>query len=498
MVAKPAAQWTMVFPLVLQAPSVIVTVHPERALVTVPSDVLGLSYESMQLTDPEFFAASNKGLVAIFRTLSPHGVLRLGGNSSELGWWKPTDASEMPPEVRATAERTKGGTNRTPYAITPKAIDNLAGFLKATGWTLIYGLPLGAGTPEGDAAEAAYVARRVGDRLEYFQIGNEPDLYTSGENGNRPKGWGFPQYADEWTAIAHAVSKRVPKAQFGGPDVAGSSTWITEFGTAMKPRLGARLATLSGHYYAMGPAGGKNITIARLLSPQPSIGGNVDRIEAVARPLGLTYRMTEGNTCYRGGQAGMSDAFASALWSGDYILGLAAHGASGVNLHGGGGAQIAASLGNQLPGARNDADRERAKLGSFYTPIAGSRAAGFTARPVFYGMILAGRFAGATMLETEVAADGANVTAYAARKDGRTLVALFNKDLTRDVAVDLRGLPNGKAMAWRLAAPALNATEGTTLGGESVENGKLDRPRTERIDPSQIALPHGSAVLVTL
>ena len=63
------------------------------------------------------------------------------------------------------------------FAIKPEAIDALAGFLKATGWKLIYGLNFGNSTPERAAREAAYVARAIGDRLEYFQIGNEPDFY---------------------------------------------------------------------------------------------------------------------------------------------------------------------------------------------------------------------------------------------------------------------------------------------------------------------------------
>jgi hypothetical protein len=44
-------------------------------------------------------------------------------------------------------------------------------------------------------------------------------------------------------------------------------------------------------------------------------------------------RMTEGNTCYRGGKPGVSDVFAAALWSADYSLLLTSNNYSGVNLH---------------------------------------------------------------------------------------------------------------------------------------------------------------------
>ncbi len=80
------------------------------------------------------------------------------------------------------------------FAIKPEAIDALAGFLQATGWKLIYGLNFGNSTPERAATEAAYVARAVGERLEFFQIGNEPDFYQKANNGTRPPGWGFADY----------------------------------------------------------------------------------------------------------------------------------------------------------------------------------------------------------------------------------------------------------------------------------------------------------------
>ena len=47
-----------------------------------PDNFIGLSYEIQQLTDPSFFSPSNTGLVNEFKTLSPHGILRLGGNTS--------------------------------------------------------------------------------------------------------------------------------------------------------------------------------------------------------------------------------------------------------------------------------------------------------------------------------------------------------------------------------------------------------------------------------
>ncbi len=38
---------------------------------------------------------------------------------------------------------------------------------------------MGTNTPEHAAAEAEYVAKTLGGRLQYFQIGNEVDLFGS-------------------------------------------------------------------------------------------------------------------------------------------------------------------------------------------------------------------------------------------------------------------------------------------------------------------------------
>jgi hypothetical protein len=176
---------------------------------------------------------------------------------------------------------------------------------------------------------------------------------------------------------------------------------------------------------------------------------------------------------------------------------MAAHGNSGVNLHGGGGKQIALSLGDHLPGARNDADRALAKLGSFYTPIAGDQEHGFTARPVFYGMMLAEKFAGKTLVETSIDAGGANATAYAARDGKGYLVALFNKDPSLDLTVALDGVSGAHARVWRLTGPSIDATEGVTFAGAVVDGKGGWRPiEQETVDPSHILLPHASAALV--
>ena len=62
----------------------------------VASGFVGLSYEVQQLADATFFSAQNSRLIREFKALSSTGVLRLGGNTSEFAYWKPTLDSPEP------------------------------------------------------------------------------------------------------------------------------------------------------------------------------------------------------------------------------------------------------------------------------------------------------------------------------------------------------------------------------------------------------------------
>jgi hypothetical protein len=466
----------------------------------VPLTYTGLSYELAQLTDPHFFSPANRDLVDYFRLLSPHGVLRVGGNTSEFCWFQ-ADADTAAPKLKIPPGKLED--NWMPhrlFAIRPEAIDALAVFLRATDWKLIYGLNFGNSTPERAAAEAAYVARAVGERLEFFQIGNEPDLYQKASNGTRPPGWGFDDYLREWTGYAEAVAARVPGARFGGPDVASSSDWVTRFGNEIAPELRTRLTTLTGHYYAEGPPNDPRMTTERLLKGNAKIAAGMADIEAVARAHRLVYRMTEGNSCYQGGKPGMSNAFAAALWAGDYMLELASLGCVGVNLHGGRSAFLTAGLGDHTPGM-DVAKTPQAMRSGFYTPIFSELDSPVRAMPIFYGMLLANQFAGGMMMRVNGEIVGANVTAYAARFESGFRVAIFNKDVAS--AVDLRVRAPGRvhdATAWRLQAPALDSTEGVTLAGAEIREGKWSPRQIEPVamdrSTARIRIPASSAALV--
>jgi len=435
-----------------------------------PVDFVGLSYEVQQLADPSFFSVHNTGLIREFKALSPHGVLRLGGNTSEFAYWKPTPNSPEPehPHTREVV----GEPRAQYYAVTPEAVRNLAAFLKAAGWTCIYGIGMGTNTPQRAAEEAAFVAPTLGASLQYFQIGNEVDLFS--HHLRDPKTWSAKTYLQEWLALARAISARVPQAKFGMPDVASDVSWLTEI-AAEWPSLPDKpnVITLTHHYYFGGPATNPEVNIPNLLKPatMQKVQNTANIATAAANQIGVRVRMTEGNTCYRGGKPGVSDVFAAALWSADYALLLASNNYSGVNLHGGTGKSVANSVGGFLPGdiMLRDQGETPAQIAThphpFYTPIAtfGDQ---YVLEPVALGLKFAGSFCGAVLLHTDLSAQlqaaGVDATAYAAKlSDGRTSLIVLNKDAEKDLEIKITvdGGKSGAVEHETLHATALDNRE---------------------------------------
>lgn len=162
----------------------------------------------------------------------------------------------------------------------------------------------------------------------------------------------------------------------------------------------------------------------------------------------------------------------------DFLLRLASLGTAGVNLHGGGAKQIRLGLGGHMPGEKLSPDAAAVVAqGSFYTPIAGSRASGFMARPVFYGMKVAGLLAGGRMRPVQMDIPSQQATAWAAEMpDGSTRVVVLNKDAHEQLSLQI---PGRAARVWRLNAAGLTATSGVSLAGASFRAGRAWRPAHE-------------------
>ena len=436
------------------AAPVTVTVDATRTGADIAPDFSGLSFETSLLLPSDngvrYFRPDNQPLITLFHTL---GIkhLRIGGNTAEYTTWSSDDTDAAKNLTPHAIGPDAGTAAKTASILTPAAIRNLKDFITHAGdWRVIYGLNLWHGTPENATAEAAYVFQTLGPRLICFQIGNEPDMDHAVGSKDR---WTFDHYWERWQIYRDAVKKAVPGARFAGPDIAKELDWLTHMAAAQP-----EIDFLSGHYYAEGPPADPKMTLEFLLKrgKDPAVYGEFPTVQAAIKQLGRPYRMTEGNSCFHGGKPLVSNTFASALWSADYMLEVAQASYIGVNLHGGGN--------------------------GLYTPIAGDIPEGFVARPVFYGMLLAQRFAGSTFVEVSLSgqSDAQNVTAFAAKSGAHGFkLAIFNK-AAAPVRINLSGLPfAGKAHAWWLKAPAIDSLDGVTFGGSRVGTDGAFRPRAE-------------------
>ncbi len=471
------------------AASVRLILRPDRLGNRIGDDFTGLSYESAQLGNPQFFSGDNTELAGFMRRLGRSGVLRIGGNTSEFTHWAGNGAIKGDtPENQRLREQDKtnpiayalavgpdtGHKAPSPVNITPLAIRNLRDFLDACGWKLIYGLNMGTGTPEQAADEASYVMDAVGSKLIAFQLCNEPDLFY--RNGIRKENYDFKQFADEWQRFYQAIRERVSNAPFAGPDTAYNNDWLVPFANQFKHEA----VFLSQHYYAEGPPTDPSMTIERLLRPNPKLQDEFEGMNTTMQESGLPFRLAETNSCYQGGKQGVSDTFASALWSADLMYQLASAGGTGINFHGGGY--------------------------GWYTPIAGNQEDGFLARPIYYGMLLFAQAGAGHLVESklEPQEQAPLLTAYGLRNDaGAVKVAAFNKNLDRGVRLTIDAGQQGRRVtALRLHAPRVDEATDTTLGGAPVgAGGEWSTAREETLTVENGAavmeLPAASAALIT-
>ena len=433
----------------------------------------GLSYETLQLADPAFFSADNHALVELFRTLSPRGVLRIGGNTSDYTVWSGY-RGELPIQPAR-----KGGPQQ-PFVLKPEALHALAGFLRATGWKLVFGVNLKIGVPAMAVELATAVQRIVGDDLLAIQIGNEANNYEAD----------YAAFDAAWMPYAKAI--RVAGVPIAGPDTGANTNWVIDYAK----RHGKENVFLSRHYYRDAAPKG---SIPDLLTGDNGFYAEVEQIMQAADAGPLPFYLTEANSYYFGGRDGVSNVFASALWGADFMLAMAQRGVAGINFHGGTLVSVESSLGREANTAVASADlsARRDAVTSRYSAIAGDVALGFQPRPLYYGMLLAQQFAGAQMLSGQLDAAGVNLTAYAAQRDGAVQLALINKDATRDVAVAVSGLQDyreGRLM--RLSAPSLESKQGIVFeGAEDTASPPVD---VDVHGICHVTVPRGSAAWVRL
>jgi hypothetical protein len=409
----------------------------------IPADFVGFSFEKSSAL-PQIFS-KNSQILPLVQLLGPSGSIRVGGATSDRGW--------VPNE---------------------KQIQNTANFMAAIpGWSLIYGLSLEPGVSNSLAGEAKAVAASIKNPL-YFQIGNEPDGYGRAVAGQPPKpAYGADKYISQWLAAHDMIKAAVPTAKFMGPDIATDTQWFSQ--TLASP-ISADLAGATQHFYELGPAGRPNVTIQNLLALNAKYenGPALAEVQTAARAR-VKVRISEFNSVFGGGQAGVSDVAASAVWGLASMIKLSEIGVAGVNLHGG--------------------------LGGFYSPQARNDNGSYSPRPIFYAMLMFSRLQGGRMLPVTTEPNDRDLVFLSTKNDDNSVdVLVVNKNITTAASVELSNPGSwNKANALELLTPACSSPQ-ITLGGTTVQdNGSWTPhyvPLTKKANLAHVSVPPCGAELI--
>jgi hypothetical protein len=467
------------------ASAAVVTVGAPTAR-TIPAGFVGLSFEQTAL---KTYAGQGPNAIdpvfeQLVRNLAPsqRPVLRIGGDTTDWSYYSRVlqPHRRRPPWVR--------------YTITPAWIAIAHALATGLDARLILGVNLEANSGRIAGSEARAFVHGIGSgAIAGLELGNEPELYGSfnwyrtstgaGIRG-RPRGYDFAQFSLQF----NSVSRSLPHVPLAGPAI-GSPNWSSQLGAFLRANPRVKLATV--HRYPLQRcAKTTHYTPAQLLAPSSSTGlaASVAPLVGVARRHGAALRVGEINAVSCGGQPGLSNSFAAALWSLDTMFALAGVGVGGVNIH-------------TAPGAVN-------QLFSFRT-AAGANVA--QVYPLYYGLLTFAQAApaGARLLRTTGSSAGLRTWATRGR-DGHVRVVLINPRARGSAAVTVRfgaAAGSGPATLVRLSAPSLTARDGVTLGGQGFGDATtsglpVGTPRAASITVAHggyaVSVPAASAAVLTL
>jgi hypothetical protein len=462
----------------------------------VPSGFIGLGLEYR--TVPAYVGTNPRSVDPVFiqliRNLTPgqRPVLRIGGESTDRSWW-PVPGTTRPLGVT--------------YDLTRRWIATARALALAIRARLILGINLEADSTAISAAEARALLRGIGSRsISGLEIGNEPELYTVipwyvslhgraipwyfKHRGRpvlgRPLGYNFRDFTMDFSR----VRKALPLFPLAGP-ATGSFGWLTNLPQFLAADPDLRWVTF--HRYGLNGCVTDRTsphypTVSNLLATTASRGlmqGVADYI-ALAHSSHTRFLIDEMNSVTCGGRVGVSDTFASALWSLDALFEMASVGVDGVQIHTFQHASNGLFDFQHLPGGW---------VGSV--------------RPEYYGLLMFAEAAppGSRLLQVAAPITGQLRSWATLARDGLIRVVLINDSLSRTSAVVVRPpVPSRAVTLVRLRAPSAYATTGVTLAGQSFGSqtvtGTLGGPRrVGSLKPVAgrytLSLPASSAALLT-
>ena len=458
-ISAAASATTYIYPF---SATVTYAATPTDPGLQIPSTFMGLSYEQ-GLNNPLFGQPGdpNPIFIQLINNLLAYGAgpfnIRYGGISTdETGYPSSTTYSQLAEIAKDVNTRFEIGINL--------ATDSI---------------------PLATAETQAIVSQMPSGSLDAIEIGNEPEGYPW---------YTFGSYETTFSNYAASILPLLPNGvKLMGPSFANTASLSNL--PAFLTNESSSLSIISQHWYA--GDGALNNASDYLLQDSAVTSGAaaVSSSVALAHADGLPFRMGEMNSLYEGGEAGISNAFGSALWTVDTLFNFANVGVDGVNLHSGTG------VGTSYSPFTLSASGSAPSLSFAVTSI----------NPEYYGMLL---FQQATQNDARLIPI-ASTTPSIAHLDawatvdasGTVRVVLINRNETTQgtVNIDLPGAYDAGTLT-QLLAPSYESETGVTLGGQTFDgstNGVIQGTQSlQTIDPSggvyAVTISPTSAAILTI
>lgn len=408
-----------------------------------PGSFLGLSIEYQELAR---YAQLHQPVSSALKLLQAGDrsplMLRIGGASADRAWWQTPGEPAIPVGVLGIA---------APW------LAQLRTLVDEDHLRTVLDLNLAAHAPGMAASFVGAVKGALGRALAGVEVGNEPDHYgrqpwllkqlpiatESGVSSHWNRGYTPRDYARDYRGYAQTIRTAYTHLPIGAPDLASPAVrWLQPLF-----RIGRLHPNfVSVHRYASSNCWPKDSprypTVPLLLSDRVSAGvaGSVRHVLAFSHAHGVPLRIGEMGTISCGGNAGVANSFATALWAPDVLFEFLQAGVSGVNWH-------------LRPDAHN-------------APFA-LTGRSIQARPALYGMamfaqVIGGK--GGALLRSSVTAPGLNLKVWSVEHPHAKEVLILNKGY-RTAAVSVRSVGARWVSVGRLTGPSARATRGVHFEG---------------------------------
>lgn len=302
--------------------------------IPVPRSFFGLSVEQNELPSYENTGVLFDRFLAMLRpTDGSRFIVRLGGKSADDAYWK----TPLPRHAPSWLFELDNSWLKEVSALVRR--DRLSILLDLN-------LPVHSATMAQQFASAVYHELPRGG-LVGVSVGDEPDLFNHQEAltiertatsfptpQNWPESYGPSEYRSDYEKYAWALKAALPGVPLYGPETASNAPNILQ----EVMQLGRfRPDVITEHRYPFSlcwkPTSAYYPTVPRLLGAGD---GPAASLRPVFRMIGshrVPVRVTEMNSISCGGQRGVANTFATALWAPNALFSLMRAGVIGVNWH---------------------------------------------------------------------------------------------------------------------------------------------------------------------